>query len=145
MSLLRLLTSGKSLVGLKKLEHRYHLPGDKALPTFGSKKNPFRATVFPEKSESSDSAGAQPPQIPVSEEARLVAFNPGDRPGEQARAQATERACVTQVKQEQSEPSKLDVRLEPRRPSGFKALFLWGRAKQSLSVKPDKGRPLVQA
>src|SRR5260221_12109279 len=53
MSLLRLLTTGKTLVGLKKLEQRYHLPGGKALPKFGGKTNPFRATVFPEKMESS--------------------------------------------------------------------------------------------
>jgi hypothetical protein len=52
MSLLRLLTAGKTLIGLKRSESRYQLPGGKGLPMFGSKKNPFRATVFPDKAES---------------------------------------------------------------------------------------------
>ena len=51
MSLLRLLTAGKTLIGLKRSESRYQLHGGQVLPMFGSKKNPFRATVFPDKPE----------------------------------------------------------------------------------------------
>lgn len=48
MSLLRLLTAGKSLVGLRNSEHRYHLNSQRALPRFRAKQNPFRASVRPE-------------------------------------------------------------------------------------------------
>jgi hypothetical protein len=41
MSLLRLLTAGRSLVGLKKSETRYHLSQHRLLPKFAAKKNPF--------------------------------------------------------------------------------------------------------
>jgi hypothetical protein len=43
MSLLRLLTSGKSLVSLKDLESRYQLRPRNLLPKFGSARNPFIA------------------------------------------------------------------------------------------------------
>ncbi len=46
MSLLRLLTAGKSLVGLGDYQSRY-VARDGLLPKFGSKKNPFRATTTP--------------------------------------------------------------------------------------------------
>jgi hypothetical protein len=42
MSLLRLLTTGKSLVGLKDLESRYRLSTQRLLPQFGPTRNPFR-------------------------------------------------------------------------------------------------------
>jgi hypothetical protein len=43
MSLLRLLTTGKSLVGLKNLESRYRLTTQRLLPQFGPTRNPFRS------------------------------------------------------------------------------------------------------
>jgi len=42
MSLLRLLTTGKSLVGVNDNEGRYRLTSKRLLPQFGSAKNPFR-------------------------------------------------------------------------------------------------------
>ena len=42
MSLLKLLTTGKSLVGLKDAESRYRMTNQRLLPKFGSGKNPFR-------------------------------------------------------------------------------------------------------
>ena len=49
MSLLKLLTTGKSLVGLKDAESRYRMTNQRLLPKFGSAKNPFSAaeTVEP--------------------------------------------------------------------------------------------------
>ena len=41
MSLVRLLTTGKSLVGLKESENRYRLTSQRLLPKFEPKKNPF--------------------------------------------------------------------------------------------------------
>lgn len=43
MSLLKLLTTGKSLVGLKDAESRYRMTNQRLLPKFGAGKNPFRA------------------------------------------------------------------------------------------------------
>jgi hypothetical protein len=54
MSLLRLLTAGKSLVGLRDTEHRYSVARRGLLPKFASKKNPFRANPGAEVGPSSD-------------------------------------------------------------------------------------------
>src|SRR5205807_64119 len=43
MSLMRLLTAGKTLVGLKEQTVRYRMSDPRALPKFGPAKNPFRA------------------------------------------------------------------------------------------------------
>jgi len=67
MSLLRLLTAGKSLVGLKDHHSRYMTRGV-ALPKFGSKKNPFRATTKTEvavQAESTRASGPFAPQSPL--------------------------------------------------------------------------------
>jgi hypothetical protein len=45
MSLLRLLTTGKSLVGVKDTESRYRVTGARLLPQFGSARNPFSSTA----------------------------------------------------------------------------------------------------
>jgi hypothetical protein len=43
MSLLRLLSAGKSLVGLKQEVARYRMSDPRAMPRFGSARNPFKA------------------------------------------------------------------------------------------------------
>ena len=43
MSLVRLLTAGKSLVGLKQSSGRYRLPSRGCCPNSNRKKNPFRS------------------------------------------------------------------------------------------------------
>jgi hypothetical protein len=48
MSLLRLLTTGKSLVGVKDDESRYRLTSQRLLPHFGSAKNPFSTERSPD-------------------------------------------------------------------------------------------------
>lgn len=45
MSLLRLLTTGKSLVGLKDTESRYQVTSQRLLPRFGTARNPFSSSV----------------------------------------------------------------------------------------------------
>jgi hypothetical protein len=51
--LLRLLTTGKSLVGLRDQAHRYRLDTQSLLPKFGSDKNPFaEGTVRSQERES---------------------------------------------------------------------------------------------
>ena len=53
MSLLRLLTTGKSLVGVSDEESRYRLTSQKLLPQFGPARNPFssRAKAEPAQTE----------------------------------------------------------------------------------------------
>ncbi len=53
MSLLRLLTAGKSLVGMRDAESRYRVTSQRLLPHFGSTRNPFsnRAKAEPAKME----------------------------------------------------------------------------------------------
>src|ERR1035441_10304634 len=41
MSLLRLLTAGKSLVGMRDAETRYRVTSQRLLPQFGASRNPF--------------------------------------------------------------------------------------------------------
>ncbi len=47
MSLLRLLTAGKSLVGMEDPAPRYRVTRQRLLPKFGSRKNPFRGASQP--------------------------------------------------------------------------------------------------
>ena len=42
MSLMQLLTTGKTLVDLKNTPHRYQMPGKNLLPKFGTVKDPFK-------------------------------------------------------------------------------------------------------
>jgi len=51
MSLLRLLTTGKSLVGVKDTESRYRLTSQRLLPQFGPARNPFRDRGRPNTAE----------------------------------------------------------------------------------------------
>jgi hypothetical protein len=48
MILLRLLTAGKSLIGVKNTASPYQVTNQRLLPKFGAKKNPFRTTAWPE-------------------------------------------------------------------------------------------------
>ena len=65
MSLLRLLTAGRSLVGSQNSETRYHLTRPGALPKFGGKKNPFRVTTKPEAAHSAVPADVRPVDKPA--------------------------------------------------------------------------------
>lgn len=47
MSLLRLLTAGRSLVGIRDVETRYRMTSQRLLPRFGVGKNPFTASDAP--------------------------------------------------------------------------------------------------
>lgn len=151
MSLLRLLTAGKTLVGLKKLESRYHLPVDRALPKFGPKKNPFRATVVPEKADPAEAAGAT-----AQEKAGMV------QPATGAQEVKVEAPPHTQEPAPQGEENADVPRAEPRndnrtaedqaktldqpgrRPAGLRAFLLWGRAKKAKPFGGRAGRPMVQ-
>lgn len=147
MSLLRLLTAGKSLVGLKKSETRYHLPGNRALPKFGSKKNPFRATALPEQSEPVREPESGAKGIPSGSANEERAQDPPE-----ALAGAEEKQSATGVTGAANNDSDRDCRgpgkpleRDERRSSPVKALLLWGRAKKAKRAGAVSGRPLVQA
>ncbi len=55
MSLLRLLTSGKSLVGISDATTRYRMSNPKVLPKFESANNPFRSKGGPQPVQSTAS------------------------------------------------------------------------------------------
>ncbi len=66
MSLVRLLTAGKSLVGLKESENRYRVTNQRLLPKFESKKNPFGPGVTsPSECAVAPEPGPQP-EAPVA-------------------------------------------------------------------------------
>ena len=144
MSLLRLLTAGKSLVGLKKVEGRYQLPSAKSLPQFGSKKNPFRATVFPDKSEG---AGGEPvaanscSEPKNGTEAKSVGESgaPKSDPPTCSEGSASLGPRVPEPAKDTLAPSQPEVRR-----TGLKALLLWGRAAKFRSSRPLTSRPMVQ-
>lgn len=140
MSLLRLLTTGKTLVGLKKLEQRYRLPDEQALPQFGSKKNPFRATVFPEKPEATEPEICQAaPAMPAVEAAREPVSVLSREQGQ------NQTPGVSQPKPPSIENIKTTAEAPARRSSGFRAFLLWGRAKKNKPAALASGRPLIQA
>jgi hypothetical protein len=69
MSLLRLLTAGKSLVGLRKSESRYQLSRQRLLPKFGSRSNPFRMMTRETSAEQPENTQQQ---AVISAEAKSV-------------------------------------------------------------------------
>jgi hypothetical protein len=146
MSLLRLLTAGKSLVGLKKSETRYHLPSERALPKFGSKKNPFRATALPEQGQPAPEKANEPrvdPSVSVHEEKAQdrpeVVSEPPNNP-----AAVTEiPAAVTEAASHNNQGDGGRLERPERRTSAVRAFLLWGRAKARRTGIPN-GRPLVQ-
>lgn len=150
MSLLRLLTAGKTLIGLKRSESRYQLPGGKGLPMFGSKKNPFRATVFPDKTDS-----APVPEDTVAKLSEAPAANtdsppapepsPNDLPPHKDNPSNGKRDIAVSAPNEAPAKEQLPGQPAPRRSSALKALLLWRRVKKSNTQGPFKGRPLVQA
>jgi hypothetical protein len=99
MSLLRLLTTGKSLVGLKDLESRYRLTTQRLLPQFGPARNPFSNAgkvepaqtearvpgndvgngASPEGVRSADSCGAKPAALQSGVQDRPESTNAGGR------------------------------------------------------------------
>lgn len=74
MSLVRLLASGKSLVGLQDMESRYRMRRRNLLPKFGSSKNPFLArTEAPSLPLSASGANTAPPNAAEMPPAEVTA------------------------------------------------------------------------
>ena len=146
MSLLHLLTAGKSLVGLKNSDKRYHLPGQRGLPQFGSKKNPFRATALPEKLE-------QPETTEPAEAVAAVKEGPGEvdsrskRPTLAVPEVGSSGTCAEKPSgpggHSPKPPCSPGVRGEGRA-FGMKALLVWARTRKGHPGVVPVGRQMVQ-
>ena len=133
MSLLRLLTAGKSLVGLKDTASRYNVASRGSLPQFSPKKNPFRASTRAE-------------------------FNPGAQPEAQAEANSVERTAEdpltpapTAVPVLAPPPAALPASVPPSKPADkarahslWAALLPWRRSKVEKPGIPRFIKPMVQ-
>lgn len=73
MSLLRLLTAGKSLVGLDNDGRRYRPTDPRSMPRFGAKKNPFRSKAKPKQAgEATVKSAPEPARTPSASIAKNV-------------------------------------------------------------------------
>ncbi|HTL54840.1 MAG TPA: hypothetical protein VL361_04140 [Candidatus Limnocylindrales bacterium] len=133
MSLLRLLTAGKSLVGLKNPARRYILSARGALPKFNSKKNPFRTTTHFERVTS-----AQDPLVASACTTQATAStsigSPASEQGSVSPAAGdADGACVTQP-------------LHPRnRVPQLGSIFSWLRPKVAVNpTNPRLAKSMVQ-
>ena len=76
MSLMRLLTAGKSLVGGQDPTTRYRMTDPRSMPKFGSGKNPFRTTVVKGEQALAPEQVAAPVSAPAS--VRAIAWPRGE-------------------------------------------------------------------
>jgi len=146
MSLLRLLTAGKSLVGLKDTPSPYQVTSQRLLPKFNSKKNPFRTTAKPDLSPLRGSATEQelalaPASVQESAESNSTAAASAPVVAKPVEAPVNKPQPVTapQVVQRPaaSQPGKIG--------STLSGLFSWRRAKPAQPAVPRFGKPMVQA
>jgi hypothetical protein len=75
MSLVRLLTAGKSFVGLKESGNRYRVTGQRLLPKFESNKNPFKTGAKAETGEVLEKPAPLEPE-PVIQSAAPISASP---------------------------------------------------------------------
>ena len=139
MSLLRLLTAGKSLVGLKNTEYRYSVaPG--LLPEFASKKNPFRAGARPQ-------AGGVPAELAPAalvtgpDEVNSAHSGTGSDGAAMICAAEAPKARATgsdQVERRLSEETRKDS------PVGWRAFLPWMRRRRPKPVIPRFHKTMVQ-
>ena len=138
MSLLRLLTAGKSLVGLKDGAHRYSVSRRELLPNFPSKKNPFRAATGVAPRPLSD---AELTPTPPSEVSSSSCDNDPAAPAS---------ASAVDVKPAQLIPRSLPAtnsRTEPIRtnpPIGWRAFLPWVRPKIPKPAIPRFEKTMIQ-
>ena len=146
MSLLRLLTAGKSLIGLKGSDSHYRPSQPGALPRFGGKKNPFRATTRPEAAHPAETEPAEtacehaerPVQDPASvpaatTEATAVFGAPVMTPGAEA-------AAVSAPPQAKSSVSGAIARCAGK----LKHLMPFRGQKAPKTAVPRFSKPMVQ-
>lgn len=145
MSLLRLLTTGKSLVGLKDSGNSYSLATRSRLPKFVSKKNPFRASTRPEP------AVLLPGQDLASVPAQVGnPMNPGNSDGPSIRlpiTAASENAVMHTAFSGAAKADKAPMAEKTRgkRSFGWRTFLPWMRKKPPQSAIPRFPNVLVQS
>ena len=146
MSLLRLLTAGKSLVGSQNPQSRYHLSRRPALPRFGGKQNPFRATTLPEAAQSA----APAPMVQPTEPAQVLALARTENCS-MPLAQAPEAAATNVAGSAPgSEPIASSARpgfgigALARYAGKFKSWLALGRRPAGGRTRPRLAKPMVQ-
>jgi hypothetical protein len=132
MSLLRLLTAGKSLVGQNDTISRYQMGDPRAMPKFGSAKNPFRAAAAGPKAVAKGAElpaeGGTPELVPEAEVAADVRRrSSGIEVGE----------CPPPHAGGYVEPREQQVAPEPKR-TGPGLVGRWVGRVKSLVVRADK-------
>ncbi len=147
MSLLRLLTAGKSLVGIRDYRSRYVARAG-MLPRFGSKKNPFRATVKPELGKSADPSRSMQSGALTPQEDQVTEVSPSAQPGNEESRETQDSANRTGAEGAggQRSVSPGAKRYASRMDTSFdwsKVLF-WRRPKAAHQAVPRFSKPLVQ-
>lgn len=146
MSLLRLLTTGKSLVGLDQPEPCYRVTRERLLPRFGPVKNPFGTT---ERSESPQpEAGtrterASGPSQPTVNVPQFPARNPSSVPGG-AGSKAPSTLSNFSRPSSKSGVWSCAAALRPRWADKLRALFPRPASRPARATLSSPNRPPVQ-
>ena len=114
MSLMRLLSAGKSLIGVTESESRYRMGKPGMMPKFGSGRNPFRPRV--QKADGQESTAVKPPPSASSQPddgrkerpasaTKPATKSPGPIPGAEAlpKSAPSAPAAVRQLSEESAE------------------------------------------
>ena len=134
MSLLRLLTAGKSLIGLKE-SSRYSISQQRLLPKFTSKKNPFRATTRPDP--------VQEPLKPARPGTTFELVSPAC--ALKAEGETTSDGCKTAAGMSAINPGSQRPPAETqKRPKIWDIIFGWSSKRQKPAL-PRFSKPMVQA
>jgi hypothetical protein len=154
MSLLRLLTAGRSLVGLKKSETRYHVTRQRLLPKFAAKRNPFgKSTEKPaetaksQRCEAADVGPGQPVQNVAPAEPQPKTTG---QPAEIIRVPASPSSVPIapgNAPERQPERNRILSALGERLAgyaSGMSRLVIWRRGRPTQREVPRFNKPLVQ-
>jgi hypothetical protein len=155
MSLLRLLATGKSLIGLEGSQNRYQVSRQKLLPSFATKKNPFRGTIRPEAQPGalvttpSRTGNASP--IPaaslsaVSDAPATVSQPAAALPPEVARKDVQVASPPRQSPLPLNRNSAAPPSGNGKFSSRLNALFPWRHVKAANSLVREQPKSLVQA
>ena len=154
MSLLRLLAAGKSLIGLEGSQNRYQVSRQKLLPSFATKKNPFRGTIRPEAQHGALGTTSRTGNASPSPAASLSAAS--DAPATVSQPAAALPPKVARKDVQVASPPR-QAPLPPDRNSAappsdngkfssrLNALFPWRHVKAANPLVREQPKSLVQA
>ncbi len=140
MSLVRLLTAGKSLVGLKESGNRYRLADKGLLPKFQPKKNPFMPGTPASPEAAADVAPAPEPETAdaAAAEPRPEKTSPEIEAAESLSGKAGGSTVPSGIQ-------RLWAGCRERCKSMLGRLFSWRRSLPARSTAPGQSRKMFQA